>query len=398
VSDKLSDCYSAIVGAGPYGLSSAAYLRAAGIETRVFGEPMSFWKEHMPVGMHLRSPLEGSNLSDPDRKFTLKVYAGINGHKVSSPLPLECFADYGCWFQRQVVPEVDKRRVIRVEESGTGFELTLQDGEKLRAQRVIVAGGIVPFAYRPSRFQALPRELASHSCEHRDLGRFVGKRVIVIGGGQSALESAALLYEAGADVRVVIREPEVRWTWQRPWLHTFRPIGRLLYAPPDVGPAGISHIVGAPNWFRRLPRGLQKQWAERSVRAAGAGWLKPRLKQIPVTTGGSVVSAVPSNAHLRVRLDDGSEHCVDHLLMATGYKVDISKYEFLAPELLARIHTVDGYPVLDNGFGTSVYGLHFLGAPAAWSFGPLMRFVAGADFAASALARFIAARTEARSK
>jgi FAD-dependent urate hydroxylase len=387
-------CNVAIIGAGPYGLSAAACLRAAGVETRVFGQPMSFWKRHMPVGMCLRSPLEGSNLADPDRRFTLKAYARTNGHQLSSPLPLERFVDYGCWFQQQVVPDIDQRMVTRVEQSGSGFQLTLQDGERISAKRVIVAGGIVPFAHRPSQFLALPRDLASHSCEHSDLRGFKGKRVIVVGGGQSALESTALLHEAGAEVRVVIREPEVRWTWQRPWLHTFRPIGRLLYAFPDVGPAGISHVVAAPNWFRRLPRGVQRQWSERSIRAAGAGWLKPRLQQIPLTTARSVVSAVPSNAHLNVRLDDGSEHSADHLLMATGYRVNISKYEFLAPELLSRISSVDGYPVLDGGFETSVEGLHFLGAPAAWSFGPLMRFVAGADFATRTLARSVAKRTQ----
>jgi FAD-dependent urate hydroxylase len=399
VSGKLPDCEVTIIGAGPYGLSAAAHLRAIkGLDSRIFGQPMSFWKQHMPVGMCLRSPLEGSNLSDPDCKLTLQAYAQTNGNHLVSPLPLERFVDYGCWFQRRVAADIDRRTVSHVEHDGTNFRLTLQDGGKVTSARVVVAGGIVPFAYRPPQLQTLPAELASHSCEHRDLRAFAGKRIIVVGGGQSALESAALLHEAGADVRVVIREPEVRWTWQRPWLHTFRPIGRLLYAPPDVGPAGISHVVAAPGWFRRLPRSIQKQWAERSVRPAGAGWLKTRLKQIPLTTGRSVVSAVPSHDHLRVRLDDGGEHSVDHLLMATGYRVDISKYSFLAPELLARIHTVDGYPVLDEGFGTSVQGLHFLGAPAAWSFGPLMRFVAGANFATRTLARYIVAQKEARSR
>src|SRR5271170_4599000 len=150
-----ADSNVTVIGAGPYGLSSAAYLRAAGIETRVFGEPMSFWKQQMPVGMCLRSPLEGSNLADPDRRFTLKAYARTNGHPLLSPLPLDRFVDYGCWFQRQVVPDIDVRMVTRVEQGGTGFQLTLLDGEQIKAQRVIVAGGIVPFAYRPPQMQAL---------------------------------------------------------------------------------------------------------------------------------------------------------------------------------------------------------------------------------------------------
>jgi FAD-dependent urate hydroxylase len=389
------ECDVAIIGAGPYGLSAAAHLRALkGLDSRIFGRPMSFWKEHMPVGMYLRSPLEGSDLSDPERKLTLKAYAKTNGNHLDSPLPLGRFVDYGCWFQQKVAADIDRRTVSRVEHDGTVFRLRLQDGEEVTAARVVVAGGIVPFARRPQQFQTLPAELASHSCENRDLRSFGSKRVMVIGGGQSALESAALLHEAGAEVRVVIREPEIHWTWQTPWLHTFKPVGRLLYASPDVGPAGISHVVAAPSWFRRLPRGLQKQWAERSIRPAGAGWLKTRLEHVHLTTGRCVASAVPSQDQLRIRLDDGAEHSVDHLLIATGYKVDISKYPFLGPELLTRIQTVDGYPVLDRGFGTSIPGLHFLGAPAAWSFGPLMRFVAGAGFATRTLARYMAPRKE----
>ncbi len=351
----------------------------------------------MPRGMFLRSPLEGSNLSDPDCKLTLQAYAQTNGNRLSSPLPLVRFVDYGCWFQQQVGSDIDGRTVSHVEHDGTHFWLTLEDGERVTSARVVVAGGIVPFAYRPPQLEGLPSELASHSCEHRDLHQFAGKRVIVVGGGQSALESAALLHEVGADVRVVIRESEVHWTWQRPWLHTFRPVSRLLYAPPDVGPAGISHVVAAPGWFRRLPRQLQNRWAKRSVRPTGAGWLKSRLQHVAMSRGRTVLGAVAMGDKLSVRFDDGSQESVDHLLMATGYRVDITKYNFLSGDLLARVRTASGYPMLSHGFECSLPGLHFLGAPAAWSFGPLMRFVAGADFATRRLARYVSTRRPFRS-
>ena len=346
----------------------------------------------MPQGMFLRSPLEGSNLSDPAGELTLQVYAYTNGGHLSSPLPLQRFVDYGCWFQQQIASDIDGRTVSHVEHDGRYFSLTLEDGEKVTSTRVVVAGGIVPFAYRPPQFRELPSELASHSCEHRDLNQFAGKRVTVVGGGQSALESAALLHEAGANVCVVIREPEIHWTWQRPWLHTFKPVSRLLYATPDVGPAGISHVVAAPSLFRRMPRQLQNRWAKRSVRPAGAGWLKPRLQCVTMSSGRAVLGAVPVGDKVKVRLDDGSAEFVDHVLMATGYKVDISKYDFLSGDLLARVRTTSGYPILSGGFECSLPGLHFLGAPAAWSFGPLMRFVAGADFATRRLARYVSTR------
>jgi hypothetical protein len=80
---------------------------------------------------------------------------------------------------------------------------------------------------------------------------------------------------------------------------------------------------------------------------------------------------------------------VDHVLMATGYRVDVRKYEFLSGSLVSALRLIDGHLVLGRGFESSVRGLHFLGAPAVWSYGPLMRFVAGADLAARAVARSV---------
>jgi hypothetical protein len=390
-------CDVAIVGAGPYGLSAAAHLRAAdGLHVRVFGEPMSFWERHMPKGMLLRSPLAGTHLSDPHGALTLQAYQSASGNHILAPLPLNRFTDYGRWFQRHAVPDLDTRKVDCLERQGEDFRLTLEDGETWKARRVIVAAGIMPFAWHPPEFKALPTSLASHACTHRDLTNLARKRVIVVGGGQSALESAALLHEMGADVEVLARAAIVRWLWRRSWLHTFGPVGRLLYAPPDVGQAGISHLVARPNWFRRLPRRMQDRLGVRSIRPAGAAWLKPRCQQIAITTGRAIISAVPVSGGANLKLDDGSERRADHVLLATGYRVDISRYPFLPEELLTSIRRVNGYPQLNAGFESSVPGLHFLGAPAAWSFGPLMRFVAGTGFASRALTQNILGRVQTR--
>jgi FAD-dependent urate hydroxylase len=82
---------------------------------------------------------------------------------------------------------------------------------------------------------------------------------------------------------------------------------------------------------------------------------------------------------------------VDHVLLGTGYRVDVSKYDFLSPDLVHTIRRSNGYPRLDKGLETSVPGLHILGAPAAWSFGPLMQFVSGARYAAQSLTRHVTA-------
>jgi hypothetical protein len=386
-----------IIGAGPYGLAAAAHLRASnGLNVRIFGEPMSFWERHMPAGMLLRSPWAGSHISDPSGTLTLDAYKSASGNHISAPVPLDRFIGYGNWFQRLVVPDVDRRKVRRIERVNEGFLLTLEDGETQQSRRVVVAAGIAPFAWRPPQFEGLTPSLASHSSEHRDLHRFAGKHLVVIGGGQSALESAALLHEAGAEVEVIIRAPVVHWLGRRQWLHDFKPVARLLYAPPDVGPAGVSHLVAAPDWFRRLPRTLQDRLGPRSVRPAGAAWLRPRLKEVPIATGRSVISAIPNGGQLRLTLDDQTHRQVDHVLLATGYRVDISRYSFLAENLRASILQIDGYPQLTPGFESSVPGLHFLGTTAAWSFGPLMRFIAGAEFAVRMLTRRITSRSGAQ--
>lgn len=338
----------------------------------------------MPAGMLLRSPWDASHLADPNSEFTLDAYQSTCGTTLSRPVPLTRFVDYGRWFQRHAVPHAEARQVLRIEPDAAGFRIEL-DNETCKARRVVVAAGIVPFAARPQVFDGVPRELASHSCHQRDFAQFSGKRVAVIGAGQSGLESAALLQEAGAEVEVLARQPQIRWLARSASLHRSF-VSKLLYAPSDVGPAGVSQLVARPNLFKLLPRRLQDKLGVRSIRPAGSAWVKPRVEGVVLNPGRSVISAVPVGDHVTLTLDDGTSRSVNHVLLATGFRVDVTKYPFLSEALLTSIRRVHGLPCLGAGLETSVPGLHFVGAPAAWSFGPLMRFVAGAPFAARALA------------
>jgi cation diffusion facilitator CzcD-associated flavoprotein CzcO len=304
------------------------------------------------------------------------------------------FINYGRWFQRQVVPDLDGRRVTRIEAASKGFRVILDDGELISAQRVVIATGIASFARQPREFNALPPSLASHSSEHDDLGRFAGQCVVVVGGGQSALESAALLRDSGATVEVIVRAPQVHWlrygTRLHTWLHHHaNPLRRILYPPSDVGPPGLNWIVDTPDLFRRLPSAIHSRIERRAIRPAGAGWLRPRMNGVRITTGRVINSANLVGQRVQLKLDDGTERCFDHILLATGYHVDISRCAFLAPDLLRSLRLLDGYPELSAGFEASLPGLHFLGASAAGTFGPLMRFVAGTKYAASALTHSI---------
>lgn len=379
----------AIIGAGPYGLSAAAHLSEHGMDVQVFGRPMTFWRENMPSGMYLRSPWAASSLADPRHICSLDSYYKVSGVYPAMPIPLDRFVQYGLWFQQTLVPTIDARHVCCVSADEGGFELSIEDGSKAYARRVIIAAGIEKFASRPAAFAQLSSELVSHTVEHKDLKKFGGKKVLIIGGGQSALESAALLHESGTEVEVASRASRIVFLHERKWMHEVKSISHLLYAPPDVGPAFISHIVARPKCFSALPRRLQDRLHPRSIRPAGAQWLKPRLQDVPILLGQSISSAIATDKRIKVTFSEGDKREIDHVLLATGYKVDILKYTFLGKEILQAVNQVNGFPRLNNKFESSVPGLYFVGAPAAWSFGPLMRFVAGAEFASTIVTRAI---------
>jgi thioredoxin reductase len=385
----MTDTNVAIIGAGPYGLAAAAHLRRAGVEVQVIGEPMSFW-QGMPAGMLLRSNWSATCIAEYEGELSLDSFRAATGASFGRPVPLERFVEYGLWVQQKAAPDVDRRRVQEVAAGPDGFRLTLAEGSEITARRVVVAAGIEVFANRPAVAEGLPAELASHTGDHRDFSRFRGARVLVVGGGQSALESAALLQENGAHAEVAVRQDHLNWLHGGKYHRMLGRYSRLVYAPTDVGPMGLSRLVAVPKLFCRLPRGAQERLAYRAIRPAGAAWLPPRLTEVPIHLGRTVVSAAEQDGQVQVTFADGTSQTVDHLLFGTGYRVDITRYPFLAADLTTRIKRAGGYPLLGAGMESSVPGLHFIGAPAAWSFGPIMRFVSGGWYTGRALARTIA--------
>lgn len=379
-----------VLGAGPYGLAAGAHLRRIkGFELRTFGDPMSFWDASMPRGMLLRSSWEASHIADPDEALTLDAYRIVSGNHLSAPVSLERFVEYGQWFQKYAIPELERKRITSIHKDSTTFRLTLEDGEELQARRVVVAGGIAPFAYRPIEFRTLSPSFVSHTSEHRDLQPFRAKRVAVIGGGQSALETAALLHELGADVEVIARCEQIHWLGWKARLQQLGPVAKCFYSWTDVGPAGISRVVSVPRLLQQFPREVQDRLRKRSIRPAGAHWLPTRLKDVRMTFSSRVTSAGECGGHLRIQLSDSTHRVVDHVFLGTGYRVNVSQYSFLSQRIIQALSVTDGFPQLNGGFESSVSGLHFLGAPAGHSFGPLMYFVSGTRFASRTLRSYM---------
>ena len=376
-----------IIGAGPFGLSGAAYLKDKGFGVGLFGDPMSFWRDHMPAGMYLRSNWEASQISDPHRRLTLDHFRADTGAQFEQPIPLERFVEYGQWYQQKAVPELVPRQVSELARNGSGFTVKLSDGNLVKAKRVIVATGIAHFPWMPKVFEGMPKSHVTHTSDHSDLSCFRDRDMLIVGGGQSALDAARILHSFNAKVEVVARQPEIRWVGENAWLHHLGFVSWCLYSKLDVGPAGLSRLVGFPNLFRRLPRKWQDPISRRSIRPAGTGWQRPYLAKVTITTDCTAISTEVRGDRISVKLSDGTERLVDHVIVGTGYRVDVRRYNFLSPAIQNSLMTVSGSPVLARGFESSVPGLHFVGKPAGWSFGPVLNFISGTHFAGAELTR-----------
>jgi len=390
-----------IIGAGPYGLSTAAHLQGAGVEPYVIGQPMSFWKQNMPEGMFLRSQVEASNIDAPQKSLSIYAYEKAIGRKLPNPLPIDDFISFGEWFQKQALPNVDRRMVTSVARNGSGFNVTFADGDRISGKAVVLALGIGLFKYRPEEFAGVPAELAPHSSEFRALAPFKGQRVAILGKGQSALESAALLHEAGAEVDVLVRAATLeflRYTWKK---HLFRfvtghgplkPLSYKILPPTDLGNIKTCRKIANPESFRDQPPDVQRKLLKDCATPRGAYWLRGRLKDVRIRTETKVKHAQLDGNRIRLTMEDGSSDVYDRVVLATGYRIDVHKYNVLDDSLKREIKAADGYPVLSTGLETSVDGLFMAGVIGERTLGPTLRFVTGTSNAGPRLAAAAVAR------
>jgi hypothetical protein len=371
----------------------------------VLGEPMSGWAEHMPIGMFLKSTPAASSLSAPIRGFTLAEFCaelGLPALGRDEPVPIDLFTRYGRWFQQELVPAVERHRVDRIARAAGGFELSLDSGEQLQARSIVVANGQIEFAHVPAALSGLVTKglsasgPVSHTSEHHDLSVFRGRSVAVVGAGQSALESAALLQEAGAAVRVLVRASRVVWGGA--------PDGNWKLRTKPGSPLGpgwsLYALSRGPALVRRLP-GRSRLFLVRTILGpSGAWWLRERVvDRVEIQTSCRLEDAVVTDGKVALRwsspTESGRELAVDHVMAATGYRVDLDRLAFLSADLRAHLRRIRGSPSLSATFECSEPGLFFTGLSAAATFGPVMRFVCGAEFAAR---RISAALVERRAR
>jgi thioredoxin reductase len=392
----------AIIGAGPYGLSLAAHLRARGYGVRIFGDTMSMWRTRMPKGMRLKSEGFASNLYDPEGAFTLGRYCSENNipySDVDLPVPLEAFTHYGMAFQSRFVPDVENRIVIELRRRELGFDLHFEDDEVASARRVIIAVGVGHFAHLPPALEGFPSALVSHSSHHHELDQFAGQTVAVIGAGASAVDIAALLHAAGANGVLVARVSQL--AFQDP-PHTpckRRPLmQRLRWPRSGIGLGWKSYLyVKAPLVFRCLPEAIRLRVVSTHLGPAPCWFTKDEVVgKVPMRLGRSLEKAEEECGRVRLHLRDldgaKEELLVDHVIAATGYHADLCRLPFIPEGLRKDIALAGDAPALSANFESSLAGLYFVGPISANVFGPVARFAFGAGLAVQQVLRHFPVR------
>ncbi len=386
-----------IIGAGPYGLSIAAHLRKHNVAFRILGKPMHSWLTNMPKGMLLKSAGFSTNLCDPDHSFPLRQFCkeqGVPYGEIDFPIPLDTFCSYGKVFQERFVPNVEDDIVAAVEPIPAGFEVHLESGKSFATREVVVAVGINHFRHVPKELVHLPKALLSHSADHHDLERFKGKEVLVLGSGASATDIAILLHENRTNVQLIARQ--MRIDFGEPWSNSSSSLLTRLRNPiSGIGPGLRSRLwTDAPWLFRYLSEDARLTIA-RTFLGPSCGWfMKERAQVLPVLLGLKVKEAIVRDGRVQLELiNQGgtiSRMQADHIIAATGYMADVARIPFLTRTILGRLKLIGSTPRLSPHFESSVPGFYFVGAISVTSFGPMMRFVAGADFTSRKIVRRLA--------
>lgn len=377
----------AIIGAGPYGLSIAAHLATRKIEHRIFGHPMQFWSQIAAAGdrRYLKSYCFGTNISIPAPGFSFADYSRPRGLETFEPCSISDFADYGHWFQQNNVPWVERIDVAGIQRLNQHFLVTLANFESFAALQVVVATGLACFAYVPPALASLPSSMVTHTSMVDAFSSYRGRKVAVIGAGQSALEAAALLHEAGAQPHLLVRDAAISWHHR---VLQERNLWRRLRSPISglgTGPKAWA-LTRFPGAMHRIPDVLRTRFVASHLPAEGAWWLRERVENlVPITFDTTVVGAREKGGGLVLELHDSKERStlelnVDQVIAGSGYVIDVDRLGFLEPQLRAAIRRIGSAAKLDRNFEASVPGLHFIGPASAMSFGPLFRFVVGAEY------------------
>src|SRR5277367_4652790 len=284
----------AIIGAGPYGLSLAAHLRARGVKYRIFGEAMRFWRD-MPVGVNLKSLAFATNIYVPKYGHSFPNWCRQHGLEDFEPCTMQSFSAYGLEIQKQFVPDVEEVLATNVSLRAGGFEVALSSGERLLSRKVVVSTGLSGLAQIPDVLRELGPDRMRHTFEISDYSLFRNKTVAVIGAGASAIEAGALVHEAGGSSEVFVRGQEAIFHGRTPRV---RPLWESIKNPMSVlGASRTSWILQQlPLSVHMLPRERRTRFVKGYLGPASPWWIVDRvLEKVPIHVRHEVVEATNVN-------------------------------------------------------------------------------------------------------
>jgi thioredoxin reductase len=394
-------CDVAIIGAGPYGLSIAAHLRQREVDFRIFGTPMKTWRTQMLADSHLKSEGFASSLYEPSGTFTLGRYCASSGlpyQDIGLPVPRKVFTEYALAFQQRHVPTLEQKDIVDLNRTKSGFLLTAADGEVIAARKVIVAVGISRFQYLPTELAGLSEEFVTHSANHRTASGFAGKDVVVIGAGASAVDMAVELLKENANVRIAARRSTILFH-DPPRERGL--IDKITNPMSGLGAGWRSRLcTDAPLLFHVMPEAFRIKVVQKHLGPAPCWFTREAVEgkaEFIVNQTIQDAAVKDGKIHLNIASPEGETRTLmaDHVIAATGYRVDLTRLSFIPDTLRDDIRLCDTSPVLTMNFESTVPGLYFVGTAAANSFGPVSRFAFGARFTAERLSAHLARRRAA---
>jgi len=333
---------------------------------------MSFWKQHMPEGMCLRSGPDWH--LDAAGVHTFEAFleeVGIAPNEVD-PVPIRVFLDYATWFQDHKGVVARENLVTQLTYNGKKFEALLGNGEQITAEAVVAAPGIRHFQQLPPWAYSVPPGVGAHTGDLVHFEDLRGARVLIVGGRQSAYEWAALIGEQGAERIDIVHRHDVPLFERVSWKFV-----------DDY----VDSMLAVPGWWRVLSHSERERIARQFWevgRLTLEWWLIPRLAtdQFHRWPGTSVIDIREDNGAVVADLSNGERLSVDRIVFATGYKANLPNVPYLGG-LVDKVDLVDGFPVLDEAFQSSIAGLYITGFAATRDFGPFLGFTKACPAAAT---------------
>jgi cation diffusion facilitator CzcD-associated flavoprotein CzcO len=339
-----------IVGAGPAGLACAATMRAAGLGVTVIEKADkvgSVWRRHYDR-LHLHTDRNHSGLPGMTMPRTYPLYP-------SRMQMVEYLESYATRFD---IRPVFKTTAVSLRRNDAQWcAHTARD--VIAAPIVVVATGIADAPYRPSwPGSELYQGAIVHSSEYRNPAPYLGKRVLVVGFGNSGGEIALDMANAGIDVALAVRS-------------AVQILPRDLLGLPIMSwavlyqhmPARLVDFINAP--ILRLAVGSIERLGLRRA-AKGPRQMIEEDGRVPLIDIGTLDKIRDGSIKIRGGIDrltregvafaDATSGKFDAIILATGFRPDLRR---LIPDE-EGVFDRHGMPRV-TGRATSVPGLYFCG-------------------------------------